>query len=226
MNTDWVTISELSEMYGWSRRHIHRALKGDVEIDGVEIEARPVEEADFEVMDITRRTKQLVRAHGPGPSGLSDEDISEVTEDAIEEAVASARNGNASMRAAIAWLNRVADGKEFYEKMSGGSGASMELPFPPDTQLRARYKAVQLQQELDERERSYIPRDEVANALVSVGSLLHDRMQAVPSRLADTLSATSGASDIRKTLKWAVDDILTELGNETERHLEDLLGTL
>lgn len=221
-----MTTTALADHQGVSKHTVYRALDDDEPaLAGYPLEVREATEEDYEELDITRRTKRLVRLVTPGPSvdGDTDEDVERELGEEIESRAHHARDDLGSTRETIKWLEGIKNGSVKYEKAMAGAGKPRLMTFPPEAQFRAAKEAEQLRQWLDERERNFIPRGEVANALVSTATLLRDRMQAVPSRLADTLSSDMTVGQIRSELSDSIDAILHELGDEVERHLEDLM---
>lgn len=151
-------------------------------------------------------------------------DEAEPIGDRIDGAVAAAYGGTGSPESTLNWLERVRRGEVKEEKLSGGNSKPILVPASLRARTKAAVEAEKLRQFLDERERNYIPKHDVADALVTVGTLVRNRMQAVPSRLADEVAIAEDTNEIRKILARSIDDILRELGDAVEGELAELVG--
>lgn len=207
----WMTIKELAAQLGCSRRSVERALDDDGVLDGVQVEQRPATDEDY-ARGVTRRTSRLVRI-------VEDEcdEIERLTEEGLSLTGSTART--------IARLERIYTGEEKRTVFTSKGDKFDDQPWSETAQLNAMMNAEKLRQYLDERERNFIPRELVADVLVSLASMLAGRLDALPARLADRVAVGMSVPEIRERLGAAIDEIRTELGDEAERHLQQMLGS-
>ena len=211
----WTTIADLAESLGVSRRSLERALDADGSIDTpagpVRVQQRPATAEDYDTLGITRRTTRLVSVVG--------DDVEREIDRAYDDVVNGVRTAEDRLR----WLDDIATGKARRVIFTSKGEKFDNEEFSESARLTANWQAQKIQEYIDERDRNYLHRMDVANAFAAVGSLFRDRMQSIPARLADKLSGIRSVADIRARLAEAIDEILLEVADAGERELAALL---
>lgn len=210
----WTTIADLADRLETSRRTVERAIDGDGVVEGpfgpVTITARPVEPADFDALKITRKTTRLVCV------------VDGQIEREIDARVSSVIDGGGSAEETLRWLEDVRTGRE-KRVYFASTGEKHTAEFSESARLTAGWQAQKIREYLDERDRNYLPRTDVAHAFAAVGVLFRDRMQSIPSRLADKLTGLRDVTQLRHRLAEAIDEVLFEVADAGERELASLL---
>lgn len=197
----WVTIAEMADRLGCSRRSVERALSHESVVEGVRLEERPVTEADFDRPGVTRRTSRLVRL---------------VT-------LRESPRGDGSTEETIEWLDSVGRGEVQDTQARGGDGGRVYADADLDVRMKARMNAEKLRMELAERERNYLPREKAVELLRYLGGILDGRTDGIAQCLADTIIGVRNGNEARTRLSEAIDGILNELGDEVENEVRDLI---
>lgn len=207
--SDWTTVTALARELGVSRAKLVRAIEEDSEIEGWRVESRPTTPADLELDGVTLRTKEVVRVVDDEPE----------TGDGWHEDEGS----YGSLRESLQRLVAISRGKvEGFRAAGGDGGGSME-PASISEMSQATERAEKLRQRLEELDNLYIDAATVANALASLGALFRDRMQAVPSRIADKVAAAVTTEEVRELLTAAVDEVLMEMAAATKQRMTEVL---
>jgi hypothetical protein len=208
---DWMTLTDLAAHIGCSRRTVERALDADGVVGAHRLESRAVTAADL-AAGVHPKTSRLARVARQDAT-----DIASRVDDAMSE--------HGSAEDTLEWLERIRAGEETCTVFTAKGEKFDDEPWPHAARSQAGKEAQRLREFLDERERAYIPRDIVSDALVSLAALLAARLSALPPRMADRLVGAETVSQMRERLKEAIDEVRAELGDEAERRLTEVLGT-
>lgn len=129
-----------------------------------------------------------------------------------------------SLRESLKRLVAISRGEAKGFRVTGGDGVGREEPPSIAEMSQATERAERLRQRLEDLECLYLERATVANALASLGSLFRDRMQSIPSRLADQVAAATTTEEVRKLLTDAIDEVLAEVAAAAKKTMTDVLS--
>jgi hypothetical protein len=236
---EWTTKARLAADLEISRRTLDRHLESGEPIETglgelVELVERAPTAAEY-ADGLAKQTKSLVCAVKCGENAPNSPEIEpetpskqpETPPDGVtpdpEQAARDALDGHGSAEETLVWLERIRRGEET-RTYATAKGELVTGEYSDMAQLRAAKDAQALRDHIADRDRHYIPREAVANAVVGLCAMLGGRLEALPARLAGRVAASSSIGEIREALTTEIDTIRDELGGEAERHLVDMLG--
>lgn len=207
---EWQTITALARTLEVSRRTLVRALERGEEIDGLRVESRPRTDEDLTLPGVNRGTTEVARVVPDAAETEEDDDWHD--DDAY-----------GSLHESLRRLVAISRGEVTGFRASGGNGGGDQEPPSIAEMSQATERAEKLRQRLEELDSLYLPQDRVANALASLGALFRERLQAIPSRIADRVAAAEGSADVRSIIGSEVDEVLMEVADAADQCLRTVL---